>query len=270
MCFNPRYHLHVKTFLVLALLCFATSGVAAQKGPSPKGRTPKPTPIPIPMQYRETIASAQQALVVTTADWNSVDGTLQRYEKQEGKWLPIGEKVPVVVGKSGLAWDGALELPAKTTDPVKKEGDGRSPAGVFKLSQLFGFDPSAAESRLPYLPLNEYTECVDDPSSNAYNQIVNTKQTPNRDWQSSEKMRQIDAYKLGIVVDYNSQNIPGSGSCIFMHIWSGAGQGTAGCTAMEQAKLTEVADWLDTTKMPVLVQFPGQIFSKVRQEWGLP
>jgi zinc D-Ala-D-Ala dipeptidase len=260
----------VKTIFVLTILCLLISPASAQKKASPKRKPPKPAPIPLPTHYRETVASAQQALVITAPDWNSVDGTLQRYEKQEGKWLPVGDKVPVALGKSGLAWDGALELPVKTTDPVKKEGDGRSPAGVFKLSQLFGFDPSSPDSKLPYLPLNEYTECVDDPSSNVYNQIVNTRQTPNRDWNSSEKMRQIDAYKLGIVVDYNSQNVPGSGSCIFIHIWNGAGQGTAGCTAMDPAQLTEVADWLDTTKMPVLVQFPAPLYGKIRETWGLP
>jgi zinc D-Ala-D-Ala dipeptidase len=259
----------VKTFLVFTILCLAFSGANAQKKRPAQKKPPKMTSIPLPVQYRETIASAQQAVLVTTPDWNSVDGMLQRYEKQEGKWMAVGEKVPVVIGKSGIAWDGILEMP-KTTDPIKKEGDGRSPAGVFKLSQLFGFDPSSPESKIPYLPLNEYTECVDDASSQSYNQIVNTKQMPNRDWQSSEKMRQIDLYKLGVVVDYNSENVPGAGSCIFMHIWNGAGHGTAGCTAMNQDKLTEIADWLDTTKMPVLVQFPAGVYESVRQGWGLP
>lgn len=261
----------MRTLILLAILSLTVTASFTQKQPRRKSKAlQKAAPIALPIQYREIIASAQQAVVVTTPNWSLVDGTLQRFEKRDGKWLPVGDKVPVVVGKSGLAWDGILELPVKTTDPVKKEGDGRSPAGVFKLSQLFGFEPSSSESKLPYLPLNEYTECVDDPSSNAYNQIVNTKQIPNRDWVSSEKMRTIDAYKLGIVVDYNSENIPAAGSCIFMHIWNGAGKGTAGCTAMDEAKLTEIADWLDTEKMPVLVQSPMQVYENIRGSWGLP
>lgn len=255
---------------MLMVLSLAFVSSSAQKKPVRKGKEPKPAPMALPVQYNETIADAHQGVVVTTSGWNALDGTLQRFEKQDGQWQPVGDGVPVVVGKSGLAWDGILELPSKTSDPVKKEGDGRSPAGVFKLSQLFGFDPSSPEAKLPFLPLSEYTECVDDPGSNAYNQIVNTRQTPNRDWDSSEKMRTIEGYKLGIVVGYNAENVPGAGSCIFMHIWNGPGQGTAGCTAMEGAKLAELADWLDTTKSPVLIQFPARVYEAIRHGWGLP
>lgn len=255
--------------VLLAVVCVGFTSLSAQKKPTKKTKAPAKAVLPLPVQYREILLNTSQAVVVTTPNWNAVDGSLQRYEKNQDKWQKVGNPVPIVVGKNGLAWDALIQIPA-THDPVKTEGDGRSPAGIFKLSQLFGFEPALPETQIPYLPLTEYTECVDDPSSHAYNQIVNRQQTPYADWNSSEKMRTIDGYKLGVVVDYNSQNIQGDGSCIFMHIWNGAGKGTAGCTAMQEAQLQEITQWLEATKNPVLIQFPAPVYNGIRPAWQLP
>ncbi len=237
-----------------------------------KSAAPKPATraVEMPPPYREMVENSSQAMVVTVPNWNSVDGALIRYQKTDGKWQQVGEKVPVVVGKSGLGWDGIIEPTAAEGQPVKKEGDGRSPAGIFLLKQAFGFDPISPDTKMPYTPLTEYTECVDDASSNAYNQVVDLKQIPNPDWNSSEKMRTVEDYKIGLVVDYNSLNIPAAGSCIFMHIWKGPGHGTAGCTAMEEEKLKEIIGWIDPQKNPLLIQLPAPMYSAVKDSWQLP
>jgi D-alanyl-D-alanine dipeptidase len=208
-------------------------------------------------------------IVVTTPGWNNVDGTLRRFAKHDGHWQPVGDKSPIVVGKSGLGWDGITEILSAPAQPIKKEGDGRSPAGIFKITELFGFDPSL-DAKLAYRPLTEFIECVDDASSQSYNQIVDVKDIPHPDWNSSEKMRTIDVYRLGAVVDYNSPKVPGAGSCIFLHIWKGPGHGTAGCTAMEQASVQEVTSWLDEKKNPIIIQLPAPLYDRLRESWKLP
>jgi D-alanyl-D-alanine dipeptidase len=225
--------------------------------------------VAVPEPYRELLHKAQQMLVVTTPGWDNVDGSMRLFEKHDGKWQPVGDAFPIVVGKSGLGWDGITEAASAAAERVKKEGDGRSPAGVFKISELFGFEPSM-EAKLPYQPLTEYVECVDDKSSMSYNQIVDLKEVPHPDWNSSEKMRTIEQYQIGAVVDYNSPKVPGAGSCIFLHIWKGPGRGTAGCTAMNEAKVRELAGWLDAKKNPVLVQLPEPMYERVRASWELP
>src|SRR4051812_814490 len=150
----------------ILLLIFTIALVPAdakKKGAQKPAPSKAPAALPIPEPYRDILAHAQQAMLVTTPGWNNVDGTLQRFEKQEGKWQPVGDIVPIVVGKSGLGWDGITEPPSTTAQPVKKEGDGRSPAGIFKITELFGFEP-AIDARLPYRPLTESVECVDDAS----------------------------------------------------------------------------------------------------------
>ncbi len=261
-----------RTVIVLFVVLFACLSAVGQKKRVPKKASPvKPeVTIALPDSYSSLLTDAQQAIVVTTPGWNSIDGTLVRYEKRDGKWLAVGDKVPIVVGKNGLAWDGLLELSPGIVDPVKKEGDGRSPAGIFRIPELFGFAEDASGSKMAYRPLIASIECVDDPNSNAYAQVVDRAEIPYPDWNSSEKMRSVDVYKIGAVVGYNDLSVPGAGSCIFLHIWGGTGKGTAGCTAMDESKLREVLGWLDSTKGPVVIQFPAAVYERLRETWKLP
>jgi D-alanyl-D-alanine dipeptidase len=260
-----------RSLILLLITAMAFLPATAQKKRITKksNAATAPTTVPMPEPYRNILSSAQQALVVTTPGWNNVDGTLRRFEKQDGHWQPVGDKISIVVGKSGLGWDGIVEPLSASAQPVKKEGDGRSPAGIFKITELFGFEPSL-DSKLPYRPLTEFIECVDDASSSAYNQIVSLKEVPHPDWNSSEKMRTIDVYKIGAVVDYNSPKVPGAGSCIFLHIWKGPGHGTAGCTAMEESNVQEVTSWLDEKKQPIIIQFPAALYDHLHDAWQLP
>ena len=57
-------------------------------------------------------------------------------------WRQVGDVEPIVVGRTGVAWDDR-QVRAAAGEPVKREGDGRSPAGVFALDTAFGFDSRA-------------------------------------------------------------------------------------------------------------------------------
>jgi D-alanyl-D-alanine dipeptidase len=224
-------------------------------------------------------ASSRQLILVTTAGWNAVDGAMRRYERDSIKhqWKPVGEKTPVVVGRNGMAWGKGLHgeslVSGKDSYPVKKEGDGRSPAGVFSLSSAFGYASRGQTGtvRLPYVEATATLECVDDPQSAHYNKVLDRAGVKNPDWKSSERMRRDDdQYRWGVVVDHNAKGEAGCGSCIFLHIWDAPGKGTAGCTAMESARMEETLRWLDAGKRPVLVQLPQAEFERLRRAWGLP
>lgn len=261
--------------VALVVLCGAGAtasavGARAVSGPASPGRPRTPAHL---------LASARQLVLVTTAGWNDVQGTLETFERPgAGPWQPVRVRtagsrgaLSIVVGKSGSAWDPALAAPVP--GPVKAEGDGRSPAGVFALGTAFGF-ASAAEARwlkLPYTEVTATLECVDDPASADYNRLVDRAAVV-PDWSSSEKMREISPqYHWGVVVEYNTAPaIPKRGSCVFLHIGGDGGKGTAGCTAMAEPALKAVMQWLDPEKAPVLVQLPLAARAALTTAWGLP
>jgi hypothetical protein len=225
------------------------------------------------------IASSTQLIVVTTADWNTVEGRLQRFQRPGPgeNWQAIGNPVTVVVGKNGLGWGSgivsadALREP-NAPDPTKKEGDGKAPAGIFRLSTAFGYAEHEPQTwKMPYLALTQTVECVDDSASKFYNRVLDRNQV-SPDWNSSEHMLRSDnLYRWGIVVDHNADPTkPGEGSCIFLHIWRGPGQGTVGCTAMPQEQLEAILGWLNPKEKPVLVQLPESQYSRLRQTLSLP
>lgn len=224
------------------------------------------------------LARSRQLVLVTTRDWDAVGGVLRRFERRgaRGAWAQVGAEVPVVVGRTGLAWGVGLVEPAgaAAAGPRKREGDGKAPAGVFRLGPAFGFASAREASallRLPYKPLTPSTECVDDAASRHYNLVLERSALKVADWNSSERMREVEGYRWGLVVAHNAAPpAPGLGSCIFLHVWAGPAKGTAGCTAMEQTNLEVLLGWLDPAKRPLLVQLPEGEYARLRGAWLLP
>ncbi len=244
---------------------------------------------------KSPLTTSRQMIVVTTPDWNAVPGSLQRYERRTTRsaWQRVGAAIPIVVGRSGLAWGAGLHgdpvTLAQGADPLKQEGDGKSPAGAFRLNAAFGYAPKGQAGRLkmPYVASTATLQCVDDAQSAYYNRVVEraSLRQSNRqpDWQSHEDMRRKDElYRWGVVVEHNAGGVgqssmkakpkakAGRGSCIFLHIWSGPNSSTSGCTALEAGLMEEVLRWLDVRQQPVLVQFPVSEYARLKAAWQLP
>ncbi len=205
----------------------------------------------------------RQLLLVTTENWDASAGLLQRFSLgEEGEWSAEEDPFPVVVGSSGLAWGRGLHPPDRT-GVKKREGDGKSPAGVFDLGTAFGeaLDPPIGV-RFPYRQVGEHDFFVDDVASADYNQWVYHESDRTTRWQSYERMDRDDhLYELGIVVRHNPEPVePGSGSAIFLHRWREPGHPTTGCTAMASANLKSLLGWLDPEKCPLFVQIPESSF----------
>ncbi len=221
---------------------------------------------------QNSIKNSEQAIVVTTKDWNVLQGAAQLFERanKNSAWKPIGKSFSVVVGKNGLGWSDDERMKAES-EPHKREGDGKAPAGIFRLTSAFGSSAKPSFVKLPFTQLTETVECVDDSNSKQYNLIVDNKNVPS-DWTSSEKMLAVGAqYDLGVFVAHNS-NPPEKqkGSCIFLHIWKSDSTGTAGCTAMKRENIETVLSWLDQKKNPVLIQMPESDYKRFQTLWKLP
>ncbi len=223
-------------------------------------------------------AEAGQMVVVTTPGWDAPRGELRAYERgADGAWRMAIAPLPVVIGRTGAAWGTGLhDVPAGDGGPVKREGDGRSPAGVFDIGEAFGYASTAATG-LRYAAMDANDWCVDVDGSPWYNEIVDSTEVgADAVKDSTEPMRRDlhaggdQRYRLGFVIANNPGNARGGGSCIFGHLWKSPDSTTAGCTAMAPESMDALLRWLDAGKRPVFVLLPEAEYARLRAAWQLP
>ena len=183
--------------------------------------------------------NAKQAIVVTTSGYSNVNATITTFENVNGIWRQVSSFVGNV-GNKGFIYN-------------KAEGDGRSPIGIFSLGTAFGRYSNPGTS-MTYRRSTTNDYWVDDSRSSLYNTWQ--KGPISGRWKSAEKMY-IPQYNYGFVINYNTvKRIPGKGSGIFFHVWSGAGHGTAGCIATSQANVINTLKWLKPSKSPIIIEGP--------------
>lgn len=223
---------------------------------------------PVPAETRQVVLSV-------TPTWDAPLAQVRLYERESAtaSWRAAAAGMSAVLGRAGLGWGLGLH-PEKglPKGPRKKEGDGRSPAGVFLLREATGYEASPPEgTRLPYRQATAALKCVDDPRSAHYNRLVLEGEVA-KDWTSAEDMRLAnDQYRLTVWVGHNDDPpAPKGGSCILLHQWAGPTLPTVGCTAFDASTLARILAWLDPAARPVLVQLPSDAYSQLRQAWGLP
>ncbi|MEY2486251.1 MAG: hypothetical protein QOH39_1899 [Verrucomicrobiota bacterium] len=223
-------------------------------------------------QSVDPLRDAEQCLAVITESWAATAGTAFLFERNgRSPWQQHGSKMPVVVGKAGMAWGRGMIRTENGGGPVKREGDNRAPAGVFRLESVFGYAGTSPATKMPYLPLTTSILAVNDPRSVHYNRLVDTSQIHDRDWSTAEKMILSDnRYKWGVVVAHNVPPRPGAGSCIFLHVWKSPSTLTSGCTAMTEHDLLSIIRWLDPARTPLLVQLPRPGYDTLRAKYELP
>ncbi|UVI28325.1 L,D-transpeptidase family protein [Paenibacillus spongiae] len=161
---------------------------------------------------------------------------IQAYEKKEGSWNSFFSCIGFV-GENGI-----------TAASEKREGDGKTPAGVYPFELAFGKYENPGTS-MNYRQMDDEDVWVDDPSSPLYNTL---QRLPSKGrWQSAEFMLlDNDVYDYGSVIGYNTkERVPGAGSAIFMHISQGP---TAGCLGMSREAMLKVLLWLDPAKNPAV------------------
>lgn len=210
------------------------------------------------------ILYADQTILVLSNDFNTSIGKLYSFENGAAVFPPID----VNIGRNGLAWDREDKVFTHHIDqPYKREGDGKSPAGIFSLLSSFGTEEQ--KFNYPYIMSNSQLICVDDVNSSLYNNLV---LIPLIQPASFEYMkRKDDQYKLGIIVAYNPLQIKGNGSCIFLHVEKYPMHPTAGCTSMKYEDIKKIVLWLDSTKNPHLIQIPKKYFTPdIAKRFSIP
>ncbi len=168
--------------------------------------------------------SSNDLIVVAVNDESSTSANFTYLRKsQYGNWVTYFSTIGFV-GKNGIG---------KT-----KEGDGKTPIGLFQFNTAFGVASKPEGTKISYTKVDSSYWLVSDSSSKYYNQFVSTKNVK-QDWGSSfgeQLFNYTTPYKYSLVLNYNPTNIPYKGSAIFLHCYSSK-QYTAGCIAIPEAKM---------------------------------
>ncbi|KTD68295.1 hypothetical protein Lste_1453 [Legionella steelei] len=156
-------------------------------------------------------------------------------KKRKNSWIQALDSFPAVVGKEGIAPIGK-----------KKEGDMKTPAGLYSLGTAFGSEPLALKMDFKYITADD--KFIDDVSHERYNTWVSGDTNA-----KSYELMLIDAYKMGAVINYNMNPVvPGAGSAIFIHLWQSINVGTHGCLALDKPHLLKLLYWLDKKQHPFI------------------
>ena len=125
------------------------------------------------------------------------------------------------VGKNGFSKD-------------KKEGDNKTPIGVFKLGSIYyrGDRIKKLISKLKKIKIKKNMGWCDDPKSKNYNKLIKIKKNLKI---SYEKLfRKDNKYYLFILIKYNyKKTYKNKGSAIFLHLTKNYSP-TKGCIAIKQ------------------------------------
>ncbi len=216
--------------------------------------------------------NCSQLIVGLAPDWNAVHGRLVWLDKSGAAWQRQAGPLPILFGKNGLAWGTGI-AGQDEAGLRKHERDGRAPAGIFRLGEIYTYDASLPPgSDYPFHQVTEADVWSDDPRSPSYNRhvVVDPKNPP--DSYSHEKMRGGDfAYRWLVEIRHNSDPpVPGDGSAIFFHTRRGVDRPTAGCTTMAKDNLVSLIAWLRAAGHPCYVLLTRDEYRAKWQKWNLP
>jgi L,D-peptidoglycan transpeptidase YkuD (ErfK/YbiS/YcfS/YnhG family) len=185
---------------------------------------------------------ATRLVIVTVPDMTSVKATMHTFTRKSpaaATWERNGQPEPAVVGVAGIGWGQTFASYAKKDEALKREGDKKTPAGVFRLGPTFGFEMQKIAGYVRLQPGKSF--CVDDPSSVQYGKIV--EKAAAKGAKSGEDMAAIPSYKRGIVVNFPALRGAKAGSCIFVHVWDGDSVGTSGRVALPEDRVAALQEW---------------------------
>jgi L,D-peptidoglycan transpeptidase YkuD (ErfK/YbiS/YcfS/YnhG family) len=213
-------------FLVIQLAALALGGGASC--PSNLANDLREPPPPASSQLITVAAPSARATFASARTWTRVDGC----------WAPTDRPYTARVGRKGIRRD-------------KREGDGATPAGTFRLgARMYGNSPSPGVS-YPYVRLRCGDWWVEDPASPVYNtfQRIGCGRRPPFKVTTPDMSTSPRAYAHLAVIDYNMYPVvPGRGSGIFLHVQ--IGKATSGCISLRRSALVHVLRWLEPDALP--------------------
>jgi len=226
-----------RIYLLLIILLAILSLSACIFVPAASGSDPRAF---LTAQENKIGQSSQVLLITNNSFLFFTERKVYALEKRANIWEMAFAPLTAVIGKNGFAPPGE-----------KREGDGKTPSGIYPLKMTFGYDKSI-KTKMPYRQALADDIWIDDANADDYNRWVKKEATHAK---SYEKMRRDDnLYKYGIIIEYNTNPvIKGYGSAIFFHAWGGNDITTEGCVAVSEENIIKILEWLDPKAEPLII-----------------
>jgi L,D-peptidoglycan transpeptidase YkuD (ErfK/YbiS/YcfS/YnhG family) len=119
----------------------------------------------------------------------------------------------------------------------EKEGDWRTPLGLYTFTEAFGIRPDPGCSALPYFQVDDSMYWMADPASPSdYNTLISLRQTSaHGNLDISEHLSDCTgSYDYVLATSFNVERIPYAGSGIFLHCFNPGETPTAGCISVSE------------------------------------
>lgn len=120
----------------------------------------------------------------------------------------------------------------------KREGDKKTPAGIFSLGKIFYRKDKIEnlKTKLKKVIIKKNMAWCDNPENKSYNKLIFTND------KSKEKLfRKDNLYDIIVVINYNIRPVKkNKGSAIFIHLARKNYSGTMGCIALNKKDLIEI------------------------------
>ena len=171
---------------------------------------------------------ADSQVLITLAGSSILDtGELNVYTKgDDGAWKTVYAGIRAKYGMNGLY--------------KEKEGDSKTPVGVFKMNTPFGIADSVEGFPDNYIKVDPDMYWNGDSASDRYNKLVNAKEYTAFDRSASEHLINYSGYyDYCIDTGYNYEGTPYRGSAIFLHCVVND-EHTHGCIAIPKEYMTEI------------------------------
>ncbi|CAJ1493305.1 L,D-transpeptidase family protein [[Mycobacterium] kokjensenii] len=176
--------------------------------------------------FAKAVGNANQ--VISVVGVGGSDAKMDVYQRGPTGWQAVAAGIPAHVGSAGMAQKA-------------KSGHPATPMGVFTLPYAFGTAPNPGGG-LQYVQVGPDHWWDGDDNSPTFNTMQVCKKAQCAFNTNASENLEIPQYKHAVVMGVNTARTPGDGAGFFFHTTDGGP--TAGCVAIDDAKLVQIIQWL--------------------------
>lgn len=167
--------------------------------------------------------------------------TVEMWKKVSNTSVSSGEQAEGNVGIIDNSWKRILSCNAKVGKKginKKKEGDRKTPTGIYNITMAFGRKKSPGTAGIPYTKLNKYHYWSDEKAT--YNTFVDVRDLGRKKMSGEHLIKYNPGYNYVLALDYNKKCTYRKGSAIFLHCMKSKEKYTLGCVTVSEKNMKKI------------------------------